>query len=75
MVESGSHSGERGAYRLARPLPTVQVPATVQAVLAARIDRLAPDDTTAMAMYREMRMAFWLEKAEAAMGPPRRNSP
>jgi len=47
----------------------------VQAVLAARIDRLAPDDTTAMAMYREMRMAFWLEKAEAAMGPPRRNSP
>ena len=31
--------------------------------------------TTAMAMYREMRMDFWLEKAEAAMGPPRRNSP
>ena len=31
--------------------------------------------TTAMAMYREMRMDFWLEKAKAAMGPPRRNSP
>src|SRR2546430_3989861 len=32
--------GEPGAYRLAQALPTMQVPATVQAVLAARIDRL-----------------------------------
>ncbi|MFZ1058316.1 MAG: adenylate/guanylate cyclase domain-containing protein [Candidatus Rokuibacteriota bacterium] len=36
--------GERGAYRLAKALPTIQVPATVQAVLAARIDRLPPED-------------------------------
>ena len=36
--------GERGAYRLAQPLDTLQVPATVQALLAARIDRLAPED-------------------------------
>ena len=36
--------GERGAYRLAQALPTIQVPATVQAVLAARIDRLPPED-------------------------------
>jgi class 3 adenylate cyclase/tetratricopeptide (TPR) repeat protein len=32
--------GAPGAYRVARDLPTIQVPATVQAVLAARIDRL-----------------------------------
>jgi predicted ATPase len=44
LIESESLVGERGAYRLARPLPTIQVPATVQAVLAARIDRLAPGD-------------------------------
>jgi class 3 adenylate cyclase/tetratricopeptide (TPR) repeat protein len=44
LVETGPLSGERGAYRLARPLPAVQVPATVQAVLAARIDRLPPGD-------------------------------
>jgi class 3 adenylate cyclase len=44
LVETGSLAGERGAYRLARPLPTIQVPATVQAVLAARIDRLPPGD-------------------------------
>ncbi|HEV8675909.1 MAG TPA: AAA family ATPase, partial [Methylomirabilota bacterium] len=33
-----------GAYRLAKPLPAVDVPATVQAVLAARIDRLPPEE-------------------------------
>ena len=33
-------AGERGAYYLARALPQVQVPASVQAVLGARIDRL-----------------------------------
>jgi len=26
--------------------------------------------TTATAMYREMDMGFWLEKAEAELGPP-----
>jgi predicted ATPase len=36
--------GERGSYRLERTLESTQVPATVQAVLAARIDRLPPDE-------------------------------
>jgi tetratricopeptide (TPR) repeat protein len=31
--------------------------------------------TTATTMYREMGMNLWLEKAEAAMGPPHRKSP
>ncbi len=44
LIDAGSLAGERGAYRLARPLPAIQVPATVQAVLAARIDRLSPED-------------------------------
>ena len=29
---------------------------------------------TATAMYRTMGMSFWLEKAEAVLGPPPRNS-
>src|SRR5207244_5045544 len=33
-----------GASRLARDVPTLQVPATVLAVLAARLDRLPPED-------------------------------
>ena len=44
LVETGVLVGERGAYRLAKPLETIQVPATVQAVLAARFDRLGPED-------------------------------
>jgi predicted ATPase len=43
-VETGVLVGEPAAYRLAQGLPTIQVPATVQAVLAARIDRLPPED-------------------------------
>jgi class 3 adenylate cyclase/tetratricopeptide (TPR) repeat protein len=44
LVETGVLLGEPGAYRLAQALPTIQVPATVQAVLAARIDRLPPEE-------------------------------
>ena len=40
LVETKALVGERGAHRLAQALDTVQVPATVQAILAARIDRL-----------------------------------
>ncbi len=43
LVETGVLLGEPGAYRLGQALPTIQVPATVQAVLAARIDRLLPE--------------------------------
>jgi len=46
LVETGALAGERGRYRLGRPLDTIQVPATVQAILAARIDRLPPEDKT-----------------------------
>jgi class 3 adenylate cyclase/tetratricopeptide (TPR) repeat protein len=44
LVETGVLVGPPGAYRLTRPLEGLQVPATVQAVLAARIDRLSPED-------------------------------
>ncbi|HEV8724047.1 MAG TPA: AAA family ATPase, partial [Candidatus Binatia bacterium] len=40
LVETKVFTGERGNYRLAKPIEITQVPATVQAVLAARIDRL-----------------------------------
>ena len=44
LVETGAFVGEPGSYQLARPLPTIQIPATVQAVIAARIDRLSAAD-------------------------------
>jgi class 3 adenylate cyclase/tetratricopeptide (TPR) repeat protein len=40
LVEAGYLVGERGGYRLTRPVDDTGVPATVQAILAARIDRL-----------------------------------
>ena len=44
LVETKALAGERGAYRLARAPHTLQIPATAQAILAARIDRLSPED-------------------------------
>ena len=44
LVETHAIEGDRGTYRLVKSLQDIQVPATVQAVLAARIDRLRPED-------------------------------
>jgi class 3 adenylate cyclase/tetratricopeptide (TPR) repeat protein len=44
LVETRSLAGERGAHRLVHPLDTIDMPATVQAILASRIDRLDPED-------------------------------
>jgi len=55
LVETGVLAGEPGAYRLAQPLQDIQVPATVQAVLAARIDRLPLEEK-------------WLLQTAAAIG-------
>src|SRR5262245_56766636 len=44
LVETGALAGERGAHRPTRPIQAIEVPATVQVILAARIDRLPADD-------------------------------
>jgi len=41
LVETNVLTGGRGNYELAKSIDSIQVPASVQAVLAARIDRLA----------------------------------
>jgi tetratricopeptide (TPR) repeat protein len=55
LVETGVLVGAPGAYRLGQPLAYIQVPATVQAVLAARIDRLPLEEK-------------WLLQTVAAIG-------
>jgi len=40
LIESGHLQGERGAYRLVTPIERLEVPASVQSLLGARIDRL-----------------------------------
>ena len=41
LVERGDFEGQRGAYRLKGGIDTIPLPVNVQAVLSARIDRLA----------------------------------
>ncbi len=42
LVETGVLAGTRGRFSLAQPFSSVEMPATVRAVLSARIDRLSP---------------------------------
>jgi class 3 adenylate cyclase len=44
LAADGTLAGAPGAYRLTRPTAQVRVPATVQAVLADRIDRMSATD-------------------------------
>jgi tetratricopeptide (TPR) repeat protein len=68
LLETNVLVGERGKYRLARALDTIDVPATVQAILAARIDRLDPRDKqllqTASVVGKDVPFALLLAIAE-----------
>jgi tetratricopeptide (TPR) repeat protein len=70
LVETGVLVGTPGSYRLVQPLQGLQVPATVQAVLAARIDRLPPEEKrllqTAAVVGTEVPFALLQAIAEAA---------
>jgi hypothetical protein len=46
LVETDVLTGDRGAYGVSRLVGDIRVPATVQAVLAARVERLSPEDKT-----------------------------
>jgi class 3 adenylate cyclase/tetratricopeptide (TPR) repeat protein len=70
LVETGVLAGERGAYRLARPVETMQMPATVQAVLAARIDRLAQEDKRLLQTASVVGMDVAMILLEAVCGLP-----
>jgi class 3 adenylate cyclase/tetratricopeptide (TPR) repeat protein len=48
LVEAGRLTGAKGVYRLAAPVDEITIPATVQAVLAARIDRLGEREKTVL---------------------------
>ena len=44
LAETGVIEGSRHAYRLSEAAPNFEVPVTIQAILAARITRLLPED-------------------------------
>ena len=75
LAESESLAGTREAYRLAVPVEELAIPATVQAVLAARIDRLPEREkqvlqTAAVAAAVDKRFSeSLLERVAAVPGP------
>ncbi|MFQ5946986.1 MAG: hypothetical protein ACE5NC_12200, partial [Anaerolineae bacterium] len=50
LVETGTLTGASGAYQVAAGIAQIEVPATVQGVLAARIDRLPAEDKRILQM-------------------------
>src|SRR5262245_61410770 len=70
LAETGALAGERGAYRPTRPIQGIEVPATVQVILAARIDRLPADDKqllqTASVIGKDVPFVLLHAVAEAA---------
>src|SRR5207247_52501 len=48
LADGGELEGERGSYRLVRDVEEVRIPASVQSVLAARIDRLSERDKSVL---------------------------
>jgi tetratricopeptide (TPR) repeat protein len=44
LVETKALEGDRGSYRLARATNQIDIPATAQSIVAARIDRVPPED-------------------------------
>ena len=68
LVEMEVLVGERGAYRLGKDPGAIQIPATVQAILAARIDRLPADDKRllqiASVIGKDLPWSLLLETAE-----------
>jgi class 3 adenylate cyclase len=72
LIESGHLQGMRGNYRLVTPIERLTVPASVQAVLAARIDRLPERETqvlqTAAVIGREFAEPILYASAEVPEG-------
>jgi class 3 adenylate cyclase/tetratricopeptide (TPR) repeat protein len=70
LVETGALAGEQGQYRLVQAIGAIQIPPTVQSMLAARIDRLPPDTKrllqVASAVGRDVPFVLLHEIAEAS---------
>ena len=68
LIETKVVVGQRGAFHLARPLSSIRVPASVQTVIAARIDRLSPDEKALLQSAAVIGREFSLPLLNAIMG-------
>jgi class 3 adenylate cyclase/tetratricopeptide (TPR) repeat protein len=71
LVETGTLTGDPGAYHATKSVVDVRVPAKVEAVLAARIDRLPPEDKrllqSAAVVGNDVPLTILQEIAEASL--------
>jgi adenylate cyclase len=70
LAESQALAGRPGAYRLQRPLEELSVPATVQSILAARIDRLGDGPKHALQVAATIGSEFTLGLLSAVADVP-----
>lgn len=70
QVPAGAASAARARYALTRSLADVQIPATIQAVLAARIDRLSEREKRVLQAAAVIGRRFWEPVLRRIMGLP-----
>jgi class 3 adenylate cyclase/predicted ATPase len=70
LVEEAALVGERGQYQLARQMTSLQIPATVQSILAARIDRLAGREKSVLQQLAVIGRMFSLELVRQVVSQP-----
>jgi class 3 adenylate cyclase len=68
LIEAKMVVGHRGAYHLTRPWSAIRVPATVQTVIASRIDRLSPEEKRLLQSAAVIGREFSLPLLQAIMG-------
>jgi len=68
LIEIRVVVGRCGVFHLASSLSSIRVPATVQAILAARIDRLGPDEKRLLQSAAVIGREFSLPLLQAVMG-------
>jgi class 3 adenylate cyclase len=69
LIDSGLITHEEGRWRAVREIGDVDIPDTVQGVLAARIDLLSPADKRALQLAAVVGRIFWSELVIRLMGP------
>jgi class 3 adenylate cyclase/predicted ATPase len=70
LVEEGVLAGERGHYQLTHHAPTLHIPPTVQGILAARIDRLVPDEKALLQQLAVIGREFPLSLVKQVVSQP-----
>ncbi|HEY8276736.1 MAG TPA: adenylate/guanylate cyclase domain-containing protein [Methyloceanibacter sp.] len=68
LIDEGALLHKDGGLKLVRPLAGLRIPATVQAILAARIDRLQNDEKNLLQTFSVLGREFVLSLARAVAG-------